>query len=138
MTLLTRAPDLRQAQHTSIIEDIRIWVDEAGADPAGALRDVVTGHGGAGKLIGIERDTQGLDGRAELAQGSSGRSTSSARWRTHPTSSPHTAWSRATTSWHPFGARPCSPTTPLAEAERLAAPGAFEGDHPGGDAGRRL
>ena len=46
MTLLTRAPDLRQAQHTSIIGDIRIWVDEAGADPAGALRDVVAEHGG--------------------------------------------------------------------------------------------
>ena len=45
MTLLTRAPDLRQAQHTSIIDDIRIWVDEAGADPAGALRDVVAEHG---------------------------------------------------------------------------------------------
>jgi Xaa-Pro dipeptidase len=29
MTLLTRAPDLRQAQHTSVIKDIRIWVDEA-------------------------------------------------------------------------------------------------------------
>ena len=29
LTLLTRAPDLRQAQHTSVIEDIRIWVDEA-------------------------------------------------------------------------------------------------------------
>ena len=62
MTLLTRAPDLRQAQHTSIIEDIRIWVDEAGADPAGALRDVVTGHGGAGTLIGVERDTPSVVG----------------------------------------------------------------------------
>ena len=25
--LLTRAPDLRQAQNTSIIKDIRIWID---------------------------------------------------------------------------------------------------------------
>ena len=33
LTLLTRAPDLRQAQHTSIIEDIRIWVDREGAVP---------------------------------------------------------------------------------------------------------
>ena len=60
MSLLTRAPDLRQAQHTSIIEDIRIWVDDAGADPAGALRDMVAEHGGAGARIGIERDTHGL------------------------------------------------------------------------------
>ena len=26
--LLTRAPDLRQAQNTSIIKDIRIWIDK--------------------------------------------------------------------------------------------------------------
>ena len=36
MTLLTRAPDLRQAQHTSIIEDIRVWVDRDGAHPGRA------------------------------------------------------------------------------------------------------
>ena len=28
LILLTRAPDLRQAQNTSIIKDIRIWVDK--------------------------------------------------------------------------------------------------------------
>ncbi len=27
MSLLTRAPDLRQAKHTSIITDIHIWMD---------------------------------------------------------------------------------------------------------------
>jgi Xaa-Pro dipeptidase len=31
LALLTRSADLRQAQHTSMIEDIRIWTDEAGA-----------------------------------------------------------------------------------------------------------
>ena len=36
LTLLTRAPDLRQAQHTSVIEDIRIWVDRDGAEPGRA------------------------------------------------------------------------------------------------------
>ena len=39
MTLLTRAPDLRQARHTSILDDVRIWVDEAGADPAGGTTE---------------------------------------------------------------------------------------------------
>ena len=34
LVLLTRAPDLRQAEHTSIIADIRIWVDREGSDPA--------------------------------------------------------------------------------------------------------
>ena len=33
VTLLTRAPDLRQAQHTSIVEDIRIWRDHGKAQP---------------------------------------------------------------------------------------------------------
>src|SRR5215475_3992486 len=37
LMLLTRAPDLRQAQHTSVIEDIRIWVDGPEAQPAHEL-----------------------------------------------------------------------------------------------------
>src|SRR5471030_1274184 len=36
--LLTRSADLRQAQHTSTIADIRIWKDAADADPARDLR----------------------------------------------------------------------------------------------------
>ena len=35
VALLTRAPDLRQAQRTSNIADIRIWRDGEGADPTG-------------------------------------------------------------------------------------------------------
>src|SRR5208282_6237085 len=38
LMLLTRAPDRLQAQHTSVIEDIRIWVDGPDASPAGALK----------------------------------------------------------------------------------------------------
>src|SRR6187431_3013075 len=34
MALLTRSADLRQAQHTSLIQDIRIWRDGRDADPA--------------------------------------------------------------------------------------------------------
>src|ERR1700694_5945654 len=34
LTLLTRAPDRLQAQHTSVIEDIRIWNDRTAANPA--------------------------------------------------------------------------------------------------------
>ena len=33
IVLLTRAPDLRQAQNTSNIKDIRIWVDKDGSNP---------------------------------------------------------------------------------------------------------
>ena len=39
--LLTRAPDLRQAQNTSNIEDIRIWVDKDGSNPAKDLKVLV-------------------------------------------------------------------------------------------------
>ena len=36
--LLTRAPDLRQAQNTSNIKDIRIWVDKDGSNPTEDLK----------------------------------------------------------------------------------------------------
>ena len=39
--LLTRAPDLRQAQNTSIIKDIRIWIDKAGANPNDDLKRIL-------------------------------------------------------------------------------------------------
>ena len=60
LVLLTRAPDLRQAQHTSLIEDIRIWVDRAGSDPARQLRGLLEGKGLAGKRLGVEYDSYGL------------------------------------------------------------------------------
>ena len=60
LALLTRAPDLRQAQHTSIIEDIRIWTDAAGARPAGQLRDMLASLGAKGKRLGIETNSYGL------------------------------------------------------------------------------
>lgn len=60
LTLLTRAPDLRQAQHTSIIEDIRIWVDAEGHNPAEDLKAILQEHGAAGQTLGIEFDAHGL------------------------------------------------------------------------------
>src|SRR3990172_11825358 len=44
MTLLTRAPDLRQARHTSVIEDVRVWVDGAERNPAAALKAILSQH----------------------------------------------------------------------------------------------
>ncbi len=60
MFLLTRAPDLRQAQHTSVIEDINIWVDRDGAEPAKELRKLLSDRGLAGKRLGVEWETYGL------------------------------------------------------------------------------
>jgi Xaa-Pro dipeptidase len=58
--LLTRSADLRQAQLTSTLDDIRIWVDRAGASPAGDLAALLRDLGLSGKRLGIETDTHGL------------------------------------------------------------------------------
>ena len=60
LMLLTRAPDLRQAQHTSIIEDIRIWEDRADADPAVQLKTILQEFGCQGRKLGVEYDAYGL------------------------------------------------------------------------------
>ena len=58
--MLTRSADLRQAQHTSTLEDIRIWTDQAGAEPAVQLRDMLESLGARGKQLGIETKSYGL------------------------------------------------------------------------------
>ena len=60
MVLLTRAPDMRQARHTSVIEDIRVWIDEAGKNPADDLRDILAEHDCRKTKLGIEFDAYGL------------------------------------------------------------------------------
>ena len=60
LALLTRAPDLRQARHTSLIEDVRVWTDAQGADPAMQLRDMLDSLGARGTRLGIETDAYGL------------------------------------------------------------------------------
>lgn len=60
MALLTRSADLRQARATSIIDDVRVWVDRAGADPGQELREMLRTLGCQGKRLGIELDGAGL------------------------------------------------------------------------------
>ena len=62
MTLLTRAPDLRQARHTSTIGDILIWTDRDGASPADDLKALLDERGCRGKRLGIELEAYGLTG----------------------------------------------------------------------------
>ena len=64
--LLTRAPDLRQAQNTSNISDIRIWVDKDGANPAVDLKIILDELNLKGKKIGVEYEAYGLTGRNAL------------------------------------------------------------------------
>lgn len=58
--LLTRSADLRQAQLTSNIRDVRIWKDSRNANPAMDLKALLQELGMAGKHLGIETDTHGL------------------------------------------------------------------------------
>ncbi|TCK28926.1 Xaa-Pro dipeptidase [Ancylobacter aquaticus] len=64
MALLTRSADLRQAQHTSLIEDIRVWTDRADATPQQQLRVMVAELGGSGGRIGVEYESYGLTAAA--------------------------------------------------------------------------
>ena len=60
MVLLTRSADLRQAQHTSILENIEIWRDSVDAIPVARLQEVLNDLGLAGVRLGVEYDTHGL------------------------------------------------------------------------------
>ena len=61
--LLTRAPDLRQTQNTSNIEDIRIWVDKDGSNPTDDLKIILDELSLKEKKIGIEYEAYGMTGR---------------------------------------------------------------------------
>ena len=126
LILLTRAPDLRQAQHTSIIEEIRIWVDDPEADPALELRDILEADGCQKRRLGVEFEAYGLtaangrkleaalSGFCELVDASSLIS----RLRV--------VKSAAELAYVQKAAELADEA--LAEAHSLAGPGAFEGD----------
>ena len=64
--LLTRAPDLRQAQNTSNIKDIRIWVDQDKANPTEDLKQILNELNLKGKKVGVEYEAYGMTGRNAL------------------------------------------------------------------------
>ena len=63
LILLTRAPDLRQAQNTSIISDIRIWVDKDKSNPTDELKNILSELSLEKSHLGIEYEAYGLTGR---------------------------------------------------------------------------
>jgi len=63
MTLLTRAPDLLQAHFTSVVEDVRVWIDGPDASPATSLRVILEEHGLCGERLGVEFEAYGLTAR---------------------------------------------------------------------------
>lgn len=58
--LLTRRPDLRQAEVASLYDDIRIWLNATDANPAEDLRAILDELGLRGARIGVEFATYGL------------------------------------------------------------------------------
>ncbi len=63
VVLLTRAPDLRQAQNTSIIDDIRIWVDKDKSNPTNELKYILSELSLEKSNLGVEYEAYGLTGR---------------------------------------------------------------------------
>ena len=63
LILLTRAPDLRQAQNTSIIKDIRIWVDKDKSNPVNQLINILSELNLEKSNLGVEYEAYGLTGR---------------------------------------------------------------------------
>ena len=61
--LLTRAADFRQAQNTSNIKDIRIWVDKDNNNPAEELKSILLELNLENKNLGIEYESYGLTGK---------------------------------------------------------------------------
>ena len=126
VTLLTRLPDLRQARHTSNIEDIRIWKDTEGMNPARDLRALLDELGLGRARLGVEFDSFGLKAHdwrlmeAELAGRCALTDASTLIDRLRAVKSPREieyarqAAALADDAWD--------------EAVRLGRPGVFEGD----------
>ena len=71
LILLTRAPDLRQAQNTSVIQDIRIWVDEDSSNPTNELKNILSELNLEKSNLGVEYESYGLTGRNAINLNSS-------------------------------------------------------------------
>lgn len=60
LVLLTRPPDKLQAKKTSIYEEIRLWRDGEGNEPAQKLKEILAELELRGVNVGLEMDTVGL------------------------------------------------------------------------------
>lgn len=67
LILLTRAPDLRQAHFTSIVDDVRVWKDGEDASPIDGLTAILDEHGLANARLGVEWNAYGMTGQNALA-----------------------------------------------------------------------
>lgn len=60
LALLTRSADQRQSRITSTVEDVRIWTDREGANPAEDLQQLLESYDCRGKRLGVEYHAYGL------------------------------------------------------------------------------
>ena len=60
---MTRSADLRQSAFTSVIEDVRIWMDSGDANPGLDVKKVLEEKGCRGKRLGAELEAWTLTGR---------------------------------------------------------------------------
>ena len=60
LALLIRSADRFQSRLTSVVEDVREWVDRDGASPGDDLRDLLDDLGCRGRRVGIEYHAYGL------------------------------------------------------------------------------
>jgi Xaa-Pro dipeptidase len=126
VALLTRAPDRLQARFTSIVEDIRIWVDAPDAAPAVELRALLQELGCAGGRLGVEWEAYGLTAR-------NGQRLAAALDGFFPTDDASDLISILRVVKSPAEVAYVRRAAELADAalaaaERSAKPGAFEGD----------
>ena len=63
LILLTRSADLRQARLTSVIDDIRIWVDSADSNPGQDLWQILEEQECGGRRLGVELEAWCLTGK---------------------------------------------------------------------------
>jgi len=126
LMLLTRAPDLLQAKHTSVIEDIRIWIDGPEAQPAVQLKDYLRSLGCGGRKLGVEYEAYGLTGRNALRLNNALDGFCKLDDASDLVSRLRVVKSAAEIAY----VRRAAELADLAldEAHRLAGPGAFEGD----------
>ena len=90
LALLTRSADRYQAEVTSIIEDVRVWVDAGDQNPVLGVKDMLQSLGMAGKRIGWS--TTPTDCQPNGVKRSTRHSVNSAPWWMRPIWFVRSAW----------------------------------------------
>ena len=60
LTHITRTADLASIDYSSLCDDVRVWEDAEGNPKSRVIKEVLAGHGMAGKRIGVQLDSFGL------------------------------------------------------------------------------